>query len=45
MPSRRWRNAHLHNAASRMGKVMHVVGIKKTVGQSSVVFHTTDMPC
>ncbi|XP_062203498.1 putative pentatricopeptide repeat-containing protein At1g10330 [Phragmites australis] len=42
------RNVYLEDgnwyAATRMGEVMQEAGIKKTVGQSSVVFRTTAIP-
>ena len=42
------RNIYLEDgnwyAATRMGEVMHEAGIKKTAGQSSVVFHSTAIP-
>lgn len=42
------RNIYLENgnwyAATRMGEVMHEAGIKKTAGQSSVVFHSSAVP-
>jgi pentatricopeptide repeat protein len=42
------RNIYLQDgnwhAATRMGEVMHEAGIKKTAGQSSVVFHSTAIP-
>ncbi|KAK1646630.1 hypothetical protein QYE76_064435 [Lolium multiflorum] len=42
------RNIYLEDgnwhAATRMGEVMHEAGIKKTAGQSSVVFHSIAIP-
>uniref|UniRef100_A0ACD5X3W2 Uncharacterized protein n=1 Tax=Avena sativa TaxID=4498 RepID=A0ACD5X3W2_AVESA len=42
------RNIYLEDgnwyAATRMGEVMHEAGIKKTAGQSTVVFHSTAIP-
>lgn len=42
------RNIYLEDgnwyAAIRMGQMMHEAGIKKTAGQSSVVFHSTAIP-